>query len=985
MKLKLLLLLALLTHGHGVSAWQDGHQNSPGVTGATTAETELLIVLVDRSSSMSEWNPPESTQAVILHYLELAALADRKLELLVITFGREVKVFGDADGNPTAAYESLAKRLIAEWPESGGGTPLDEAFERVVAVCKDSNQPTGILLLSDGEAGSGHLRPDEFPEIREGIDAKRKLILNRFRDDGPEILNESLRRYELSLLNTDSDEFKRLYGKQIASERTRTLQHAKTLHRRTIRFTTVDFAGRSALLEIHKAAGGTDEDFIRAQPDRVIEHLKSVSPASGIVQLESLEIKADPASTEHDFEIKTDPTAESVYINVEFHPAIPDFETDCKLVFEADGQTWEIDPANPSAETRIARDAKGSVATASLRLPFVPQNQTIRCRWESPTGARTLPACSVFTFFRLRTDLIPDFRPAYLPLQHQAPHEVSATQAAQWKFIIRTTDNNESFAIAAAEAVLRSGNQTIRLSMSPSPDTPGFVVGKPITLPVGVWDVELHAQTESGITLYLRLKAHIKSVLKDEAILLRFPLAASDPTLVSESRSNLAFGTFDDAVTRRTLEVMVESYEFNNPITVEFSSELADSEGNSAQGWIKFSRSRLVLRPGRPEKLRVTITVPDQVGIDIVDGLVEGAIRIRLADSEADLPIRRGENISGDFEDIPPNRVTCELKRPQSLVGLRWAYGNWVVGGSGGDIGLVRVDINHGFTRHVTIDVAHTGPIEKTISVLPSSSVVDRDGGSIAAIRFTPAEGTEIEQVVPPGVTRSWTFLFEFDENCETPFARTFVDISAEGMVTRHLPIEIRKRSPLLAGSIVTCCWISLSLLTIWGCFAWRKRRRLSQLLTDAESQLNTRRALPELLSLEVLGRGKIAIVPDIAMEEVTDNSLTRARVLNPGQTFVLRPEAINRQPLELKVVGEDDAEFETIIQITAIDVDENGEPEVQVYIVDGGEFDRKASRLTRRLIYGGLLASLLLTIAFGIHHSGVIYRLQWVRDALLS
>ena len=97
----------------------------PQPTAQGVNQNHRLIFLVDRSGSMKDGTPPETTQSVILNYLELAALADQQLEVLVITFGAQVKVFGADDGQPTAAYETLAKRLVTDWPEAEGGTPMD--------------------------------------------------------------------------------------------------------------------------------------------------------------------------------------------------------------------------------------------------------------------------------------------------------------------------------------------------------------------------------------------------------------------------------------------------------------------------------------------------------------------------------------------------------------------------------------------------------------------------------------------------------------------------------------------------------------------------------------------------------------------------------------------------------------------------------------------------------------------------------------------
>ncbi len=89
------------------------HAQSPG---PAVAPSRIFFV-ADRSESMLEISPPETTLVVINHVLDLAALAQQPIEVCVITYsGEGVHVFGQ-DGKPTAAYETLRAELLQKWPK----------------------------------------------------------------------------------------------------------------------------------------------------------------------------------------------------------------------------------------------------------------------------------------------------------------------------------------------------------------------------------------------------------------------------------------------------------------------------------------------------------------------------------------------------------------------------------------------------------------------------------------------------------------------------------------------------------------------------------------------------------------------------------------------------------------------------------------------------------------------------------------------------
>ena len=959
----------------------------PQPTAQGVNQNHRLIFLVDRSGSMKDGTPPETTQSVILNYLELAALADQQLEVLVITFGAQVKVFGADDGQPTAAYETLAKRLVTDWPEAEGGTPMDAAFEVAANVCRKSeNTPTTVVLLSDGMAGSGHLRPEHFPEIRKAIDQRRAAILKSVCDACEAIKQERLYRYEADLRNPESDDFLKLIDQQHKLELPRTLNHAKALRQQSVRFVTVDLTGIPWLEELHKEAGGTSEDLVRAQPDRVLEalHKRGTCVFPGIVQLPKIEVPARAMAFDHTVEVRTDAVGDGVFIAIEFHPAIPDFETNAALTAEADGQTWQFDVANPAPETVVGRDAKGSVASLSLRLPFVPKNDQIRIHFESPNGSLTVPEFTVYPFLKLREDLVADFRPSHLPTVHQPPFQISASQAAEWSFGLQTKDGKQTFSLASTEAIARSGSRQVRMALAPSPDYPNRVVSKPNVMPVGVWDVDLNVQLKSGVQFQLALRRHIVPIIRDEAVLISFPNASDkDASLVSNARSHLDFGQLGDERTERTLEMLLESSEFDGPISIVLESELSDTDGNvPVSPWIRFSRNPITLQPGRQERVRVTLAMPAQIGSAIVDGPMEGLFRVRLADAQFPLPLKRPEKIAGVPDDAPVSRITCELKRPRLQVALPRAWRDWVITQNDEECRAVaRIDINQRYQRVLVVEITHNSILPRDITALPLATVLDDEGRSVPSLRLVPASDTELTQTISPGAVGTWEFAFEADRDCKVTEAIAGVDISGEGIVSQHLTVEIRRRDPLLAGWIVFACWALFGLILLLLVLLTLKLLKNRRLRTEQETTVTTKSPLSDLLALESPTPKRVVVVPAVELRQVTDNDLRRAKRFREDQQVPIRPQEISEQnPLRLTTVAEGDP---TVVEITEIEFDDDGQPEAHLRVIEGGAFDARCSQLASKMVRYGVVAAICLLVATGIDHPGVIRVLQWTWDAV--
>ena len=173
----------------------------------------------------------------------------------------------------------------------------------------------------------------------------------------------------------------------------------------------------------------------------------------------------------------------------------------------------------------------------------------------------------------------------------------------------------------------RSGVIT-RLDLKPDDRSPGVFASDETAVPAGSYHVELHMVLPSGAKFSLTLTEHIESILRDEAL----ALEAFDSTVqggAGPMLGQLNFGSLGDAVTRKSLLIVVRTLKMDYPITVIPSVTLADCQGTvPEQAWIIFDKPQLLLQPGRAEKLRVTLTLPKRIEEAIEDGRFEGRLSL---------------------------------------------------------------------------------------------------------------------------------------------------------------------------------------------------------------------------------------------------------------------------------------------------------------------------------------------------------------------
>lgn len=948
-----------------------------------------LYVAADRSQSTGFLNPPETSQTVIHHVLELASLANQPIEVCIVTYGADgVQVIGDENGRPTAAYESLEQKLFAEWPKGDGPTPMDEAFAKLVELIRDGDGSAQAVIvhISDGAPQSGRLRPDDFTEISDSIKKGREAVIARGCRFPPTVQQELLRQFEEPLRDPTTEEYLELYDRQIPLELKRTIRHAGELKRLGARMVTIDFVGVPSLTEIHEAAGGRPLDLLRVAPNEVIDalHKTRITELPGVVQAADILVAADENSFDKTIDIPIDSVGEEAVVAIEFRPAVGDLFKLSQLSARVLGREVSFDPVDGEPETSATYDAHGNVATASLRLSDVPQSGIVQIAWNSSDGSLSLPDMQIHTFLRLRDSLQADFRPSFVAEQDDGPFAISSTHETDYVFRLRDRDANELIPLAEAEVVLRHHiNPALkqRLRLTADPRFPEQVISDKVKLPAGTYDAELHIRLKSGVQFSMVLRDHLKIETKDEFLQMEIPLDGDRPELISPLHSHNEFGPIGDSVTKVSRQFLIRSANIEYPLQVRLSAAITDSDGvTPEESWIKFSPEVVTFQQGKVQKVTCTLALPKEIEGAIVDGTFDGAIVATVSDTGQTIPIRRLQPVSGVPDDAPVELLSFELKRPRISAAAPYALRNWIKEGrSGGLETTVRVDIDQEFGRVVTLDIGHDSSIERTLTVTPSGLVHDRQNHAVPQLRLLPLPDTEATQTIAEGQNAQWKFRFEIDDDCDILRAETGLDIYGDGIVPEHITVKIQRADPLLAGWIRLSCWCIAGALV----FVFAKNilplLRLKQFCTGSISYVSAGAKRIGLFAVGKLHRNRLQLIPLIPMES-TGSATRRARPVAADRIITVKPESVSPStPLAFTVPSKTPA----VIHITDVCENADGQPEVCVEVRDGGAFDIAHHDISRRMKRCVVWTVVCVALICTLNHPVVLASAQWVHDAI--
>ena len=757
-----------------------------------------------------------------------------------------------------------------------------------------------------------------------------------------------------------------------------------------MRLVSVDFGGGiPELREIHAAGGGTPDDLLVINPNAVIGRLHELGLTAlpQVFLARPMSFDADPAAFERHVEIELDEIAEAVLIAIEFHPAIAKFADHASLKVMVGGNELAFSVDNDDPNCLLAFDTKGNVATATLILENVPDNRRVSFRFASPTGSLHAPACTVYTYFRLADDLTVDLRPKHMKRDSQPPFRISPNHSATWRCVLERQDEPKPYPLESVEAVLRhaGSGSVIRLDFQADPQSPGVFLSDETRIPPGTYDVELYILLPSRAKVHLTLPRHVESQLSDEPVTMDIHPAGDE---VGDGpgppRSHLAFGPVGDAVSKKSLIVGLRSLDVDYSITVVPSADIADAEGHAPrQKWIGFDRAQLTLSPGRPEKLRVTLSIPGRIEETIQDGPFQGRFALVRTDTGEPVPIRLYRRIEGVGEDEPVDRITFTLARPKMTVRAVRCFRDRIRTRRDGAAELpVRLDFGTPYEQLVAVDVGHDSVLPRQFTILPSAILCDPSGRQVPTVRLAPLENTELTQEIPTGGTARWLFRLTVDADCRTEEALGSIDITAAGLAPRHLALAVRRRTPPLTFPVKVACWCLAAGLSLFALRAAHLRRRAARFRSGRQHVLTLARPLSGALAIAPDFRGGVHLVPQ-QPTQIAYRGDPRKKTIAAGRPVRIDEQAISAgRPCLVELKPRDGREGPAF-EINDCLTNAEDQPELAVEVVSGGQYDRLSRRYGRALRSRLLLAVLCGALALTLGYPFLRTAAQWAYDFL--
>lgn len=955
---------------------------------------EAVVILNDRSDSISKLDPPDQTQAMELQFLDLSQLSGDQTKVAIINFGGVdgLTVFAGDDGLPTSETNTLKHRVLKEFPKLAGATPMDMALElsqQMVSKLPSGTKVT-VVLISDGRPESGWLRPKDFPEVAKAMERQRTVLLERCRVRGysDKITQDLIRQQEQQWADGTTKECEELYRQfQIPAELKKVLQLAQALAKAPVRFVSVDFGGGIAeLRDIHQAAGGVPSDLVVCKADEVIRNLHKLglTELPGVVKQEVREISANPKAFHADYVMPLDPLAAKTVVTFQFHPAIVDWDKHLKLRANVRGTEISLTADNVDERYTVALNGKGHLATVTVVVD-TPGDGQVTLHLESPNQSLSMPAASLFSHFRLREGTAIDFRPAHAAAEAKPTFQIAPTHPAVWRFAIQVAGSTQGVPFKGADAILkneRTGDE-IKLPLSNDPQFVGRFVSPPTKLPVGKFDAIVSIVTATGATVRIKLPQHVESLLRSESVSLQIPFSA-DGTIDGASfhPARIDFGgELGDAVTKRYIDLILRSREMDYPLDVVPEIVLADSAGHVVpKEWIKFSRPELTLHPGQAVKLRATLTLPSTYEESVEDGPFTGMFAPVRKDSRQPLQVVPFEKISGGKDDEPVNRVVFVLSRPQPELHSNWAMREWLKASKDGPTNLpVQVAIRLPFERTVTVDVTNTSTISRTFKLLPGGRISDADGRTIHGIELLPTSDSDATRELAPGETGRWTFQFRTDSSVLVKSAEAALHLSAMGLRPQLIMVPIRIRSPLLGPHVKTASIWGAALFGVLAVVSLRRRTIHKAASTGQILLASVKKPIAGLISVVTTSTGSVQLVAERKCQ-VQMPGEARSRTVHAQQRIAALGTISPQHPIRFEFPGEDNTP-PRVIEVTDVAVGSESDAQIQAVIAAGGESDREAVRASQKTFRNSTLAIVCLALALTITAPGVVTAIQWVFD----
>lgn len=952
----------------------------------TQSPPELMIFLGDVSNSRKQ-QPPDTTQAMILQFLEVASLSDQPVQVAVVLFGgdqNKVHVIGDDQGQPTAALDTLRKRVLDQWVPLGGATPMDAALQRVQEMVQQHPRAGRITIVSsgDGRPDSGQLRPQDFPEVQ--IELERQLKQIRNQKFPPAIEQQAVAVRRRLLLDISTAEGRKLYDQQqLPAEFARCLSLAGDFKaRRNLRLISLDFAGGiPELRQIHDAAGGRETDYLILEPHQIIERLHDL----GLTTLRKVVVpqpRTLPAAAQT-FDLTLQESVAEIaagsLFSLRFDPPIEDFDRHVQLSARVDGQEFRFQqqaPGDPRA--LLAVDTSGRVVLATLNVPQRPQSGQVSFHYQSPRHSWSVPTITVFRHFRLRDDLQLQVRPESLPPEDNTCYSFPPGVPFPLVAELAQTGDGTAATLKSFEAVFRQtrggqpgGGQPLRVSFLPDPHAVGrFRSDNPVSFPPGHWDLAAHLVLPSGTPVILERPEYFQVQQADEH------LTVQPDEQTTATPGGLDFGEKGDVQSTGTLWLTLRSANLEYPVPVEVAVvELTDQAGGVIpEAWMQPRGPAIALFPGRAQRVALDLQLPPHFPAELTDGLITGRVLVRRTDLDLPLELRP---FSAGARETPIDEVRFVLRRP-----------TWQVQFAGSSARLresempelsLNLDVGLPWQDDLELTLSHSSATERTATMTVTGPFHDEQGREISGLSLLPLEEGSTTLTVSPQQTATVRYRLSVPEGVEFQQATGYLQISAPGMDPVLVPVSIGLRDPLLGSAMRRGLLLLAGLLAVLLVRSVWQRGRLARDQTEAERVLTVEQADPRLGTLAPLGRGRVVLESGPPLS-VRRQSETRWRPVS-GRLRIAPTDLSVSNPLLISHAGDEDDRF--TVALTDLLSDADGQPELHGYVLSSGAFGVAAEQLTRQLRRRLLLLAGLGALIVWFFHPAVLRWLQWGLDHL--
>lgn len=632
--------------------------------------------------------------------------------------------------------------------------------------------------------------------------------------------------------------------------------------------------------------------------------------------------------------------------------------------------------ADADGPASLSVDATGRVVAAHLVLDTLPADGELTLVCRSPQATWAVPAATLFVHLKIAAGVISVFRPSHVPTEAQGPFTLSTKHHCT--FLGALVDpSGKAYPLQGFEAVAKNqlDGAEVRIDAHADPKSPNRFASDPIQLPRGHFDVTLHLILPSGTPLTVRLPRYLQSQELEEVLLLEIKqhTGSDEDDTASHTRSSIDFGPLGDTRAAASVMVWVRTRNAEYPITVIPAIELADPNGTTpSKPWIKVTPAKVLLSPGKTERLHLRLLVPDDVEAAIVDGPFQGLLQFTRADTGETMPVLRAQPISGVRDDEPVNQIRFDLKRPifsfQSPHGL---FGSRLrTFRDGRQVLQVRFDVGP-MTRTVSLVVSHDSASARTITVRPDTSLRDPTGKQVLNARVTPGEGGELTQEVSTGTKVTWLFDAAIAPDTNQPKIVSGLDVSAPGMRPQRIDIEILVRRPLLGVTLQRGAWILAGLFAVGALWAFGRWLPARSMCAGKQFSVTPERPLPGFIRLESKEKDlHVMTEQPLAYGRSTDATLTpiqgNRRVPMSKDSLVAEPLVMERDGVRLG-----------IMEICP------EPPQLLVEVLSAPEQMAQAQVLRRRWLRRTLLASTLVLLAMTLLSPRVLPAAQWLVDCV--